>query len=53
MSSKLQCPNCNKILREFGDLGKRAEGEYKVIGSLGVEIRCCECGHIATVSDFD
>ena len=34
MAAKIPCPNCGKMLKELGDEGKKAEGEYIVYDSL-------------------
>jgi len=62
MACKLTCPNCETVLKEEGDIGKSARGEYRVYDSL-VNFKhtagkfrlilCCVCEHMATVSEFD
>ena len=34
MAAKLKCPQCGKILKEYGDRAKDAEGFYRVYDSL-------------------
>ena len=53
MARKLQCPRCKKILKELGDLGKDAEGEYSVIDATDRKIKCIECAFIDNVSNWN
>lgn len=34
MAAKLQCPKCDRVLKEEGDECKEARGEYRVFDSL-------------------
>ncbi len=49
MACKMQCPSCEKMLKEQGDEGKEAQGEYVVIGVVSREIQCCECKYKSDV----
>ena len=50
MASKMECPSCNKMLKEEGDEGKSSQGEYKVIESGVRQLECLECGFINNIS---
>lgn len=47
MACKMRCPQCKRILKEAGDEGKRAQGEYIVIhdpkftGKWDIECLAC------------
>lgn len=62
MAAKLECPNCKRILKEEGDGGKRAQGEYRVYDSLRNSkrevgysrlIECIKCGYKGHPLAFD
>jgi Zn ribbon nucleic-acid-binding protein len=50
MAAKMECPYCNKVLKEEGDECKSAQGEYKVIESGVRQIECLACGFINNIS---
>lgn len=53
MACKLKCPHCGLVLKERGDLGKKAQGEYIVVGGVGPKIQCVPCGWIDKTAHFD
>ena len=57
MASKIECPNCKKMLKEEGDASKSAQGEYRVYDSLFNSkhfriIRCLECEKYFDLKDY-
>ena len=55
MAAKCQCPKCKKMLKEEGDQGKQAQGEYRVYDNLGNSavaagkhriVECLACGYM-------
>lgn len=55
MACKLRCPTCEKVLKEKGDEGKRAEGEYVVIdeSEKNRTVKCLVCGHQGPPMEFE
>ena len=57
MASKLKCPKCKRVLKEAGDNGKIAQGEYIVIEdkmfSWNRMIECLGCAHRAEPLEFE
>ena len=55
MACKLRCPSCELVLKEQGDEGKRAQGEYVVVdmSEENRTIKCLKCGHVGPPREFD
>ena len=62
VACKLRCRKCGLILREEGDAGKSAEGQYRVYDSVSNSavsagtsriVECLACGSAARISEWD
>lgn len=61
MAAKMQCPKCCHILKEEGDGGKVAQGEYRVMDAAGYKKRgcveralwCSVCKSITDIREFE
>lgn len=57
MACKLRCPKCKRMLKEAGDEGKVARGEYLVIYTNKEKtewlVECMACGYRGTGMSYE